>query len=48
MFNVSEGDGPLFFGFRKGGMNIKEHSFMVRNGELCDSKVNGNDTSAAK
>jgi len=24
VFNVSEGDGPLFFGFRKGGINISK------------------------
>ena len=39
MFNVSKGDGPLFFGFGKGGMDIKNYSFMVRNGEFNDSKV---------
>lgn len=37
VFNVSEGDGPLFFGFGQGGMDIKNYSFMVRNGEFKEA-----------
>ena len=47
MFDVSEGDGPLFFDFVKLGVNIKKYSFVVRDGEIRDVKVGGSDVGAA-
>ena len=47
MFDVSEGDGPLFFDFVKLGVNVKKYSFLVRDGEIRDVKVGGSDVGAA-
>ena len=47
MFDVSEGDGLLFFDFVKLGVNVKKYSFVVKDGEICDVKAGGSDVGAA-